>query len=208
MYDNLVAFNGYSFQGYTHQKHDYCGFYGSGGTRADYIDCTMENNTFWNLRMNILKSTPTSVNDGDGIYWKNNRIVHRYDDYLGLLGNNTKEATGASVRYYYNNDTVKKLINDGAFGHNDFYCTLTDGAVDPADNIPISNNGIVRGDSDGDGEQSPNDLILFSRYLAKWGGYNDRMYGANSDLNGDGQLTSLDLVILARRLANWVGYND
>ena len=89
MYDNLVAFNGYGFQGYTHQKHDYCGFYGAGGTRADYIDCSMENNKFWNLRMNILKSVPTSAKNGYGIYWENNMIVHRYDAFFGRLGQNT-----------------------------------------------------------------------------------------------------------------------
>ncbi len=208
MYDNLVAFNGYGFQGYTHQKHDYCGFYGAGTTYADYIDCTMENNTFWNLRMNILKATPTSVNDGDGIYWKNNTIIHEYDKYLGLLGENLKDATGRSVRHYYNNATVKKLISEGAFGYNEFLYLLPDGAEDPAESRQLSENGIVSGDANGDGEQSAQDLIVFSRYLAKWNGYIDRMNGANSDLNGDKQLTSLDLVILARRLANWVGYTD
>ena len=116
MYDNLVAFNGYGFQGYTHQKHDYCGFYGAGGTRADYIDCSMENNKFWNLRMNILKSVPTSAKNGYGIYWENNMIVHRYDAFFGRLGQNTKEATGAETRYYYNNSTIRQLISDGAIG--------------------------------------------------------------------------------------------
>ncbi len=208
MYDNLVAFNGYGFQGYTHQKHDYCGFYGAGGTYTDYIDCVMEDNTFWNLRMNILKAVPTSVNDIDGIYWRNNTIVHQYDSYLGLLGKDLKNASGQTVRYYYNNDTIKKMISVGAFGHNDFKYTLPEGAEDPAENYPEISTGITRGDTDGDGTQTPQDLVILSRYLAKWSGYIDRVYGGNCDLNGDRTLSSIDLVILARRLANWEGYSD
>ena len=84
---------------------------------------------------------------------------------------------------------------------------LTDDLEDPADSH-IEYSPIVRGYSDGNGVQAPQDLIIFSRYLANWNGYDNILYGANSDLDGDYKLTSVDLVILARSLANWTGYND
>ncbi len=206
MYDNLVGFNGRGFQGYTHQKHDYCGFYGGGYTYADYIDCTIENNVFWNLRMNLLKCVPTSVNNGDGFYWRNNTVVHQYDHYLARLGDDTKNASGSSIRYYYNNATVKKLLSDGALGHNDFYYTLAKGADDPRESLDTNQNS-VKGDINGDGERSPFDLIVLSRYLAAWNGYEDYIYGANSDLDSDNKLGTYDLIVLARNLAGWTGYD-
>ncbi len=131
MYNNLVKGGGYGFAGYNHQKNEPCQFYGGGTTKAPYVNCVMENNKFWGSKVNVLKANPTSMVDGQGFAWKNNLIVHPYDGKLGSLGSDPKTATGKIVWYTYNNEVMKMLIANEAFGYNDFVYTLSEGQEDP-----------------------------------------------------------------------------
>ena len=63
----------------------------------------------------------------------------------------------------------------------------------------------VYGDADNNGVVESNDLVVISRYLAQWTGYNT-INEKNSNLNGDNLVDSTDSVILARYLAKWSGY--
>ncbi len=130
--NNLVTASGYGWSGYNHQKHEYCSFYGAGDTYAEFIDCRIENNKFWNIRKNLIKATATSTVDNLGFAWKNNTIVMLYGGQFGQLGKNTKLAEGGLSPYKYNNATIKQLLGNNALGFNDFYYTLAKGQADPA----------------------------------------------------------------------------
>ena len=129
---NLVTASGYGWSGYNHQKHEYCSFYGAGDTFAEFINCGIENNKFWNIRKNLIKATATSTVNNLGFAWKDNTIVMIYDGQFGQLGKNTKLADGGLSLYMYNNATIKQLLGNNAFGFNDFYYTLAPGQADPA----------------------------------------------------------------------------
>ena len=129
---NLVTASGYGFSGYNHQKHEYCSFYGAGDTEAEFINCLIEDNKFWNIRKNLMKATATSTVNDQGFAWKNNTIVMPYGGQFGQLGKNTKLAEGGLSLYMYNNDTIKQLLGNNALGFNNFYYTLTAGQADPA----------------------------------------------------------------------------
>ena len=130
--DNLVTRSGYGFSGYNHQKYGYTSFYGAGDTYAEFINCSVENNKFWNTRKYLLKATATSVREGLGFAWKDNTIILPYGGSFCQIGKNPKEATGGLAEQIYNNATVKLLMGNKALGFNDYYYTLEDGQSDPA----------------------------------------------------------------------------
>ncbi len=130
--NNLVTRSGYGFSGYNHQKYGYTSFYGAGDTFTEFIDCSIENNKFWNTRKYLFKATATSVREGLGFAWKNNTIILPYGGSFGQLGKNPKEASGGLTDQVYNNATVKQLLGNKAIGFNDYYYTLAEGQSDPA----------------------------------------------------------------------------
>ncbi len=211
IYNNLLTASGYGFKGYTHQKHEYCCFYGGTTTYANYDNCIFENNKFWNVRMNFVKSAPSSVRNGFGFNIRNNLVVMTYDGKFGQFASDLENCEGSFILYHgYNNENVKKFYDAGTFGFNDFYYELPDSITD--DPYTAHEEALAKdynyGDVNNDGAIDTLDVIVFSRYLANWTGYYDEIYGKNSDLSGDETLTSLDAVILARRLANWSGYGE
>lgn len=64
------------------------------------------------------------------------------------------------------------------------------------------------GDVDSNGSVNPMDVVILTRHLAGWDGYEDMVNTANSDLNADGNVDPVDPVILARHLAGWQGYGE
>ena len=65
---------------------------------------------------------------------------------------------------------------------------------------------VILGDFDGDESINSLDLIILSRYLAGFIGYDDFVTVGNGDLDGDGDVTPLDVVVMARHIADWQGY--
>ena len=209
IYNNLLTASGYGFKGYTHQKHEYCCFYGGGMTYANYENCIFENNKFWNVRMNFVKSAPSSVRNGLGFNIRNNVVVMTYDGKFGQFAEDLENCKGSFILYHgYNNENVKMFYDAGTFGFNDFYYELPDTMTDDpyAAHMDQYAKTYKYGDVDNDGNVEALDVIVLSRYLAKWTGYYEQVYGKTSDLSGDEMITTLDAVILARRLAGWKGY--
>ncbi len=197
--DNLVAFNGYGFQGYTHQNHAYCGFYGASGTKADYIDCVMENNTFWNMRNYVFKAVPTTTTPREGFYWRNNKIVFEYGKGFALIGYSPKIREGSigGSPNPYTNSELKQILGYNVLGFNEFYYTLKPGQDDP--HKPY-------GDVNGDGEITSIDLVAIVRGIAGWSEYSEYVLNRHADVDNNGVVTSADAVILARHLSGWTGY--
>ncbi len=121
LYDNFCRNAGYGFGGYNHQKADYNAFYGAGQTKAIYENAFVENNFIWNLRLFIWFAVPTHVKSGLGFNWRNNVIIKPYDSEMGLMGANPETASGRFVLYNYNDETVKSMLDLGAFSPNRFY---------------------------------------------------------------------------------------
>ena len=70
--------------------------------------------------------------------------------------------------------------------------------------LMVRQNGVMRGDLNGDGTVDAKDVTYLRRALAKWQGYTiDRTAG---DLNGDGTVDAKDVTYLRRALAKWQGY--
>ncbi len=127
LYDNYVTGSGTGFKAYNHQKYEWCAFYGGVETTAEYIDCYIENNRFWNNRRHLLKAIPTTTKNGLGFEWRNNTIIHPADEgSIGSLGNNSANAKGTATQYFYDKDTVNELVKNGTFGLNKFYFTPGD----------------------------------------------------------------------------------
>ncbi len=131
LYNNLVTRSGYGFGGYNHYKHDYCSFYGAGQTNARYENCYVEDNIFWRIRKHLWKAVPTTVENGKGFHWRNNTVILKYDQSLGFLGSDTKNATGPLTRYDYNDETVSRLVEDGCLGDNRYLYIPDDFDTDP-----------------------------------------------------------------------------
>ena len=66
---------------------------------------------------------------------------------------------------------------------------------------------VVLGDLNKDGSTDTIDLIIASRFLANFVGYEDYVSVENFDLDSNGEVNAVDLVILARHLAAWTGYD-
>ncbi len=131
LYNNYVTMSGYGWSAYNHQKNEYCAFYGAGETGAEYINCHIQDNYFWNLRYSLWKAVPTSMKDGLGFQWHGNVTIHREGAILGALGADTKTATGGLTSYTYDNATIKKLIADKCFGDNYYYALPNIGSATP-----------------------------------------------------------------------------
>ncbi len=131
LYNNLVQSAGWGFGGYNHQNNEYTSFYGGSTTTAEHIDCYLEDNYFWNLRYSFLRAGPISVYDNKGYIWRNNTVINTYDNPLGQLGENPREATGTLVFYDYTNERLKTFLADGVFDYNRFMYVLADGQEDP-----------------------------------------------------------------------------
>ena len=65
---------------------------------------------------------------------------------------------------------------------------------------------VIIGDADGDGEVTPRDRVILSRYLSNWEGYAEKINLAAADTDGDGIITTRDRVVLSRYLSKWNGY--
>ena len=129
LYDNYVTGSGTGFKAYNHQKYEWCAFYGGVETTAEYKDCYIENNRFWNNRRHLLKAIPTTTKNGLGFEWKNNTVIHpNGEGSIGSLGKDPSNAKGAATQYFYNADTVNELVKNGTFGLNKFYFTPGDAA--------------------------------------------------------------------------------
>ncbi|MDO4743408.1 MAG: GH25 family lysozyme [bacterium] len=63
------------------------------------------------------------------------------------------------------------------------------------------------GDVNSDGCVDPLDLMVLTRYVAGWQGYDLIVNKANSDVNCDSQVNSVDVIVIARHLANHSGYS-
>ena len=121
LYDNFVTGSGTGWKAYNHYKFEWCAFYGGGETKADYIDCYMEDNAFWGERRHIIKSVTTTVN-GNGFTWRNNIIIHPLNEgSIGFLGEDSANGKGANKQFWYSEKTLKKLTENGTFGKNYFY---------------------------------------------------------------------------------------
>ena len=122
LYDNLVTGSGTGWKAYNHQKQEWCAFYGGGETKAEYIDCVIENNCFWGERRHIMKSVPTTTKNGNGFNWKNNIIIHPLNEgSIGFLGENSSEGKGAPKQFWYSEKALRKLVDNGTFDKNYFY---------------------------------------------------------------------------------------
>ncbi len=124
IFNNLVTGSGTGFKAYNHTTNaEWCSFYGAGATNVPYIDCTVDHNYFWGLKRHILKSVPSSVKKYNGFKWENNVIIHPKDEgSIGILGEELDPPKGEKL-YYYTEDTLKTLLDTGAFGFNYFYYT-------------------------------------------------------------------------------------
>ena len=85
---------------------------------------------------------------------------------------------------------------------------ITNSANDTVIAIPLSywagQAAYLIGDADDNGVVDARDRMLFSRYLAKWDGYDASVINMGAmDINGDGSVTTKDRVILSRYLAKW-----
>ena len=128
MFNNLVTGSGTGFKSGNHQKQEWCAFYGGPQTNAYYIDCYMENNYFWGNRRHLMKAVPTSAmgyyGGANGFIWRGNVIIHPANSgSIGYLGNNSANASGSPVQYFYDKDTVNSLVKNGTFAANKFYYT-------------------------------------------------------------------------------------
>lgn len=72
----------------------------------------------------------------------------------------------------------------------------------------ISVSATTLGDVDSNGAVNPLDVVILTRHLAGWDGYESQVNTANADLNADGNIDPVDPVILARHLAGWQGYGE
>ncbi len=122
MHDNFVTMSGYGWKGYNHTSNrEYTSFYGGGATNAEFIDCYAYNNKFWNIRWQLIRCVPNQMKNGLGFQWYDNVFIHREGAPLGRLAQNPKTADGADIYYWYDNETIRRLIADGALGDNEFY---------------------------------------------------------------------------------------
>ena len=129
MYNNMVTGSGTGFKAYNHQKYEWCSFYGGPTTNAPYIDCYMEDNYFWGERRHLMKCVPTTTMKDHGFIWQNNVIIHPKDEgSIGLLGEDYASGRGRDVQYFYDEETVRTLVDTGTFGFNYFYYTPGDKA--------------------------------------------------------------------------------
>lgn len=76
--------------------------------------------------------------------------------------------------------------------------TILESEVSSQDVTPANEQtqNYVLGDVDSDGEITPRDRIILSRYLDNWVGYEEKVTFAASDVNKDGQINDNDLEIL------------
>lgn len=70
----------------------------------------------------------------------------------------------------------------------------------------VAVKNVIIGDADGDGEVTPRDRVILSRYLSNWGGYAEKINLAAADTDDDGVITTRDRVVLSRYLSKWNGY--
>ncbi len=63
------------------------------------------------------------------------------------------------------------------------------------------------GDINDDGEVTPADRMMLSRFIADWDGYDTTTCNIHAaDINGDGEVDVIDRMILARFVADWEDY--
>ena len=129
MYNNLVTGSGMRLK--NHQKNEQCAFFGGPQTKAYYVDCYIENNYFWGNGRHLLKAVPTSAKGADsgvsGFIWRGNVIVHPKDaGSIGYLGEDSANAAGKPIQYFYDEATVNTLVKNGTFAANKFYYTPGD----------------------------------------------------------------------------------
>lgn len=74
--------------------------------------------------------------------------------------------------------------------------------------LGLSASASTLGDVDSNGAVNPLDVVILTRYLAGWDGYEAKVNTANADLNNDGDVDPIDPIILARHLAGWQGYGE
>lgn len=131
MYNNLVTGSGTGFKSGNHQKQEWCAFYGGPQTKAYYVDCYIENNYFWDNKRHLMKAVPTSAKGFEsgvnGFIWRGNIIIHPKDaGSIGYLGEDSSNASGKPIQYFYDEDTVNALVKNGTFAANKFYYTPGD----------------------------------------------------------------------------------
>jgi hypothetical protein len=69
-------------------------------------------------------------------------------------------------------------------------------------------NAPLPGDVNDDAKVDIIDLIVLSRNIAGWSGYEDSSIDMlSADVNADDEVGLDDVVILARHIAKWVGYD-
>lgn len=126
-----------------------------------------------------------------------------------LKENCTADGTIATLTF-----TVKEGVAEGSYPLTVNYDESQYGIMDTEGNslhLDIVNGGItvrnvVLGDVDGDGNITPHDRMVLSRYLAKWNGYDTQIDLAAADVDADGSVTPHDRMVLSRYLAKWKGY--
>ncbi len=121
MYDNYVTMSGYGFSGYNHQNYEYGIFYGGGETTAEFIDCYIYNNRFWNLRWQIMIGVPNSMKNGLGFGWFGNTFIHRENSPFGQIASRPETADGNLTYRDYDNETIKELLAAKYIGENEYY---------------------------------------------------------------------------------------
>ncbi len=129
LYNNLVTGSGHGWKSYNHYKFEWTSFYGGGGTNAYYNDCYIENNYFWGIKRHLMKAVPTTTVNGNGFEWRNNVIIHPDGEgSIGYMGADVANGKGKKTQYFYDKDTINKLVKNGALGLNKFYYTPGDPA--------------------------------------------------------------------------------
>ena len=124
LYNNLVTGSGHGWKTFNHYKFEWTSFYGGGPTNAYYTDCYVEDNYFWGIKRHLMKAVPTTTVNGNGFEWRNNTIIHPDNEgSIGYMGADPANGKGKKTQYFYDKDTVNRLVKIGAFGVNKFYYT-------------------------------------------------------------------------------------
>ena len=76
-----------------------------------------------------MKAVPTTTKNGNGFEWRNNVIIHPDGEgSIGYMGADAANGKGKKTQYFYDRETVNKLVKIGALGVNKFYYTPGDAA--------------------------------------------------------------------------------
>lgn len=91
----------------------------------------------------------------------------------------------------------------------------TSGTLASGDVVVVRKDGAIKkylvaviGDINGDGAVNAVDRTVISRYLAGWGGYENKIFTAAADIDNNGVITASDRTVLARYLAGWKSNNE